>query len=98
MVGGSNPPPGTRFPLRSVFLLAAAVLGSAAGIDAAPVAIEDSSFEEAEFGTNPWIHDVRPWEETDGPENTDAFKEFIEGFSADGANHLGLVNGHLAGS
>ncbi len=83
-------------PTRKLACLAAVLFSTSfASGSGVPITIEDPSFEDASFGSNPWTNTITPWEETDGPGSTGAFKERISGFSADGLNHLGLVNGHL---
>ncbi|MDG2123174.1 MAG: lamin tail domain-containing protein, partial [Verrucomicrobiales bacterium] len=62
---------------------------------AAPITIGDHSFENASLGGQNWSNDLSPeWIETGGPSATQAFEEFIADFSADGQNHLGMIQGH----
>lgn len=63
-----------------------------------PVPIADHSFE-----TNPditaaggWSNEIGPdWNGTNGTNDGSAFEEWIDGFSADGTNHVGMAEGYM---
>ncbi len=62
---------------------------------ASPIGIGDPSFEEKSLAAEQWTNNLGPaWLETGGPDNGDGFVERINGFSADGLNHLGMQLGH----
>lgn len=62
---------------------------------AAPVVVGDSSFERNDLTAGGWSNDLSPeWQETGGPSNGAGFEEFINGFAAEGTDHVGLNAGH----
>jgi hypothetical protein len=59
----------------------------------AAIAVGDNSFEEnaAITAAGGWSNNLTPeWSERDGPDNGNSFEEYIDGFSADGNNHVGV--------
>ncbi len=73
------------------FTLACA-LASMAIAAAAPLAVDDHSFETNLNGPGGWSNYIGPsWQGTNGMNNGNAFKEHIPGFTADDLQHLGMV-------
>lgn len=60
---------------------------------AAPLEVKNASFEttaEDGFAAGSWTNTLVDW--SGPPTATDAFIEYIDGFSADGTNHVGIQN------
>ena len=76
----------------SYFLFAAALVQflPTKALRAEEVALQDPSFDNRALSAGVWSNDIRPWQETGGPNNGNGFVERISGFSRDGLNHLGL--------
>lgn len=64
---------------------------------AAPITIEDFSFETNSGGnlnSGGWNNDLSPeWQERDGTNSGSSFEEYINGFSAEGTDHVGMATG-----
>ncbi|MDB4302601.1 lamin tail domain-containing protein [bacterium] len=62
---------------------------------AAPITVGDPSFEGNTLASGGWSNDLSPeWSETGGRNNGNGFEEYVNGFSAQGTDHLGLNTGH----
>ena len=86
-----QPPP----PVPPLKLFAIAWLATALVALAAPVAIGDHRFEGNSLSAGGWSNNLGPeWLETAGPNSGSGFEEWINGFSADGTDHLGTAAGH----
>jgi hypothetical protein len=73
------------------FLWIASVAIASARLLAAPLSVGDPSFEGNALNAGQWNDNLSPeWQETNGPNNGNAFEEFITGFAADGTDHLGM--------
>ncbi|MDB2673524.1 hypothetical protein N9Y81_01080, partial [Akkermansiaceae bacterium] len=73
---------------KSIALLLMATLGGALAV---PVTIGDPSFEINSLSAGAWSNNLSPeWSESGGPNNGNAFEEFIVGFSSNGTDHLGM--------
>ena len=59
-----------------------------------PLHIEDPAFNDTTLNSGSWSHNIHPWQETDGPGNTNGFLEHISGFAALPPNHLGMALNH----
>jgi autotransporter-associated beta strand protein len=79
-------------PRRLVRALLAFVLTLSAAADV--IAIPDGSFDVRTLNAGSWSFNIDPWSETGGPGNGNGFVERINGFAADGNNHLGMNLGH----
>lgn len=86
------------FIVTFVFLLAA---GSA--LRAAPVTVNNFSFEWPKLGSGGWTNDLLDpnlgpsdpqWRGRDGNDDGDTFAEYIGGFRSEGNQHLGMANGY----
>jgi len=69
---------------------------SVIGAHAASITVNDSSFENNANVTAPggWGNDLSPeWQERGGANNGESFEEWIDGFAADGNNHVGMATG-----
>lgn len=76
-------------------LVLALLLWGASPASATQIVVEDSFFEKNPPAAGGWTNDLRPnWNETNGPNNGNGFKEHIPGFSAKGTNHLGMAPNH----
>ncbi|GAA5125099.1 hypothetical protein GCM10023212_26140 [Luteolibacter yonseiensis] len=61
-------------------------------LTAAPVSIGDFSFEGNTLTSGGYSSAIGPeWTGTGGPNNGSSFEEYINGFSSDGTDHLGMV-------
>jgi len=64
---------------------------------AAPITVEDFSFETNSGGnlnSGGWNNDLSPeWQERDGTNSGSSFEEYINGFSAEGTDHVGMATG-----
>ncbi len=79
--------------LRAVLFAASLALPRVALAE--PVAIGDPSFEGNSLSPGQYSNNLGPeWQETNGPNNPNAFEEYIVGFAADGTDHLGMSNNH----
>lgn len=77
--------------LRSALALSILICGAARS---APVAIGDPSFETNSLAAGSWSNNLSPeWSESGGPNNGNAFEEYIVGFSSQGTDHLGMNAG-----
>ncbi|MGJ8698033.1 MAG: hypothetical protein ACSHYF_17065 [Verrucomicrobiaceae bacterium] len=70
------------------------LLLSALPLVAAPVSINNAGFEEPAQGPGGWVNLLQGWSERDGDDSANSFIENIGGFSAEGAQHVGLSNGY----
>jgi hypothetical protein len=68
-----------------------AVLALAAAVQADPINIKNASFEEPVQDPGGWTNTYPDWEAP--PTTSDSFVEYIDGFSSEGVNHLGIQNG-----
>ncbi len=92
-----------RFPLWRIFAAAAAFFGLAP-LEAAPVAVNNASFESANYsGANSWTNDLTDnnpattieWQGRDGNANGNCFIERIGGFFSQGVAHVGMAVGYF---
>lgn len=64
-------------------------------LNAAPVAIDDASFEGNFLEVGGWSNSLGPeWQEANGPDSSSGFEEYVEGFSVNGTDSLGMAQGH----
>jgi hypothetical protein len=79
-----------RVMVRKIFSVLA-VLAVAGAARAEAIDIKNASFEVPVLDAGGWTNDYPDWEAP--PETGDAFVEYIDGFSSDGVNHIGIQNG-----
>lgn len=73
---------------KSIALHLMTTLGGALAV---PVTIGDPSFEGNSLSAGAWSNNLSPeWSESGGPNNGNAFEEYIVGFSSNGTDHLGM--------
>ena len=70
-----------------------------AGLQAAPVAVNNFSFEEPKLGSGGWTNNLLgatepQWVGQAGNNNGNAFIEYIGGFRSEGNQHIGMANGY----
>ena len=79
-------------------------IGAGSTALAAPIEVNNSSFERAALDAGGWNNALpdtntpisgADWTGPNGPEDGSAFIEFIDGFSAEGSQHLGMQNGYF---
>jgi hypothetical protein len=83
------------FRMKNTHLIPFLSILSIGSLWSAPITVGDSSFEGNTLDSGGWSNDLSPeWNETGGPNNGSGFEEYINGFSAQGTDHLGLNSGH----
>jgi hypothetical protein len=91
--------------LRYHILLAALALAMAgvAGLHAAPITVNNFSFENPKLGSGGWTNNILDptlgaadpqWTGRDGNNDGDTFVEYIGGFRSEGNQHLGMQNNY----
>ena len=68
-----------------------AVLALVSSASAEVISVSNASFEEPELAAGGWTNEYPGWQAPDPVGN--AFVEYIDGFSADGNQHLGIESG-----
>jgi hypothetical protein len=59
------------------------------------VALGDYSFEDNSLNPGGWGNNLSPeWQDRDGENNGGSFEEYIEGFAAEGTDHIGMATGY----
>jgi hypothetical protein len=63
--------------------------------DSSIIAVGDSSFEGNALNAGGWGNNLSPeWEDRDGENNGGSFEEYIDGFAAEGTDHVGMATGY----
>ena len=59
------------------------------------IAIGDYSFENNNLNPGGWGNNLSPeWQDRDGENNGGSFEEYIDGFAAEGTDHIGMATGY----
>jgi hypothetical protein len=59
------------------------------------VALGDYSFENNSLNSGGWGNNLSPeWQDRDGENNGGSFEEYIDGFAAEGTDHIGMTTGY----
>ena len=63
--------------------------------DSSIIAVGDPSFEGNALNAGGWGNNLSPeWEDRDGENNGGSFEEYIDGFAAEGTDHVGMATGY----
>jgi hypothetical protein len=63
--------------------------------DGNSIALGDYSFEDNNLNPGGWGNNLSPeWQDRDGENNGGSFEEYIDGFAADGTDHIGMATGY----
>ena len=63
--------------------------------DSSIIAVGDPSFEGNALNAGGWGNNLSPeWEDRDGENNGGSFEEYIDGFVAEGTDHVGMATGY----
>jgi len=59
------------------------------------IALGDYSFENNNLNPGGWGNNLSPeWQDRDGENNGGSFEEYIDGFAAEGTDHIGMATGY----
>ena len=91
-------------PLKACALASMTILFGIAVLDAAPIPVNNASFEKPTLGSGGWTNNLLDpalgatdpqWTGRDGNNDGDTFVEYIGGFRSEGNQHLGMANGYF---